>query len=137
MAGNATGGEAIQSEGKPASLEDVGVVFAASVGASFAGAEASRRLTFTVDKTSCPPLPSPPSSVIDSDGGKADGSSSESEPASLKVIGDGGGKAVASEGESAPTDPVGITSLSLSLGAEVSVRTPGYRHRPCGLRTLA
>ena len=43
--------DVIPSEGKPASLEYVGVVFAASVGASFAGAETSRRLTFTVDKT--------------------------------------------------------------------------------------
>ena len=138
MTVNAAGGEAagIPSEGKPASLEDVipseqgkpasleyvGVVFAASVGASFAGAETSRRLTFTVDKTSCPPLPSPPLSVIDSAGGKHDGISSKSEPASLNdVIGNGNDV----PSESAPTAPVGITSLSPSLlGAEVSVRTP-------------
>ena len=114
--------DVIPSEGKPVSLEYVGVVFAASVGASFAGAETSRRLTFTVDKTSCPPLPSPPLSVIDSAGGKHDGISSKSEPASLNdVIGNGNDV----PSESAPTAPVGIMSLSPSLlGAEVSVRTP-------------
>jgi len=111
--------DVIPSEGEPASLEYVGVVFAASVGASFAGAETSRRLTFTVDKTSCLPLPSPPSSVVDSAGGKHDGISSESEPASLNdVIGNGNDV----PSESAPRAPVGITSLSPSLlGAEVSV----------------
>ena len=108
----------IQSEGDPASIEDVfqsegepaleyvGVVFAASVGATFdSSAKAARRLTFTVDKTSCPPLPSPPPFVIDAAGGKAD----SIEPASFKdVIGDGGGTAVASEGESAPMAPVKV-----------------------------
>ena len=105
--------DGIQSEGEPASLEYVGVVFAASVSATLDScAEASRRLTFTVDDPSCPPPPSPPQFVIDAAGGKADGISSESEPASFKdVIGDGGGTAVASEGESAPMAPVkvGIT----------------------------
>ena len=123
---NAAGGEAagLPSEGKPASLEYVGVVFAASVGATFdSSAKAARRLTFTVDKTSCPPLPSPPLSVIDSAGGKHDGISSKSEPTSLNdVIGNGNDV----PSESAPTAPVGITSLSPSLlGAKVRVRTPG------------
>ena len=93
----------LQSESKqPASLEDVGVVFASSARASLDScAEASRRLTYTIAD------PSPLSSVIDAAGGKADGISSESEPASFKdVIGDGGGTAVASEGESAPMAPV-------------------------------
>ena len=105
--------DGIQSEGEPASLEYVGVLFAASVSATLDScAEASRRLTFTVDDPSCPPPPSPPPFVIDAAGGKADGISSESEPASFKdVIGDGGGTAVAAEGESAPMAPVkvGIT----------------------------
>ena len=137
MTVNAAGGEAagIPSEGKRVSLEYVGVVFAASVGASFAGAETSRRLTFTVDKTSCPPLPSPPLSVIDSAGGKHDGISSKSEPASLNdVIGNGNDV----PSESAPTAPVGITSLSPSLlGAEVSVRTPGLSSSLYGLPVSA
>eukprot|EP00315_Gephyrocapsa_oceanica_P047247 CAMPEP_0185532578 /NCGR_PEP_ID=MMETSP1366-20130426/108016_1 /TAXON_ID=38817 /ORGANISM="Gephyrocapsa oceanica, Strain RCC1303" /LENGTH=697 /DNA_ID=CAMNT_0028144301 /DNA_START=2063 /DNA_END=4159 /DNA_ORIENTATION=- len=100
--------DGIQSEGEPASLEYVGVVFVASVSATLDScAEASRHLTFTVDDPSCPPPPSPPPFVIDAAGGKADGISSESEPASFKdVIGDGGGTAVASEGESAPMAPV-------------------------------
>ena len=97
----------LQSESKqPASLEDVGVVFASSARASLDSCADSRRLTYTIAD------PSPLSSVIDAAGGKADGISSESGPASLKdVIGDGGGTPVASEGESAPMAPVkvGIT----------------------------
>ena len=92
----------LQSESKqPASLEDVGVVFASSARASLDSCADSRRLTYTIAD------PSPLSSVIDAGGGKADGISSESGPASLKdVIGDGGGTPVASEGESAPMAPV-------------------------------
>ena len=106
-------------------------MFAASVGASFAGDETSRRLTFTVDKTSCPPLPSPPPFVIDAAGGKAD----SIEPASFKdVIGDGGGTAVASEGESAPMAPV---KVGITLAHDV--RTPGHvrilpRPQACGAK---
>ncbi|EOD27539.1 hypothetical protein EMIHUDRAFT_468827 [Emiliania huxleyi CCMP1516] len=90
-------------------------------GATFdSSAKAARRLTFTVDKTSCPPLPSPPPFVIDAAGGKAD----SIEPASFKdVIGDGGGTAVASEGESAPMAPVkvGITLAHDACGAKNDV----------------
>ena len=77
-------------------------MFASSARASLDScAEASRRLTYTIAD------PSPLSSVIDAAGGKADGISSESGPASLKdVIEDGGGTPVASEGESAPMAPV-------------------------------
>ena len=128
--------DVFQSEGEPASLEYVGVVFAASVSATLDScAEASRRLTFTVDDPSCPPPPSPPPFVIDAAGGKADSISSESEPASFKdVIGDGGGTAVASEGESAPMAPV---KVGITLAHDV--RTPGHvrilpRPQACGAK---
>ena len=131
----------IQSEGESASLEYVGVVFAASVGASFAGAETSRRLTFTVDDPSCPPPPSPPPFVIDAAGGKADSISSESEPASFKdVIGDGGGTAVASEGESAPMAPVkvGITLWPCPRRAHARITCVfSLAHRRAATRTTS
>ncbi|EOD22045.1 hypothetical protein EMIHUDRAFT_469682 [Emiliania huxleyi CCMP1516] len=80
---NAAGGEAagIQSKGEPASLED-GIQSKGELASLDSCAEASRRLTFVDD---LPPL-SPLSSVIDSAGGKADGISPESEPASLNDV---------------------------------------------------
>ena len=99
--------------------------------------EASRSITFTVDDPSCPPLPSPLSSVIDAAGGKADGISSESEPASPKdVIGGDGGTAFASD--SAPMAPV---KVGITLAHDVCTpRSPNacvfsLAHRRAGPRT--